>query len=92
VAILISQRVHPEAIKRFLGHTSIMVTVDIYGHPFPSDQEALANARDDAFAQSQTDNDGQGIQPATRATCERAKQCLTFLRWVPRESNPQPSG
>jgi len=55
VAILISQRVHPEAIKRFLGHSSIMVTMDIYGHPFPSDQEALANALDDAFAQSQTD-------------------------------------
>jgi len=55
VAILISQGVHPEAIKRFLGHSSIMVTMDIYGHLFPSDQEALADALDDAFAQSQTD-------------------------------------
>ena len=55
VAILISQGVHPEAIKRFLGHSSIMVTMDIYGHLFPSEQEALAQALDDAFAQSQTD-------------------------------------
>jgi integrase len=55
VAILISQGVHPEAIKRFLGHSSIMVTMDIYGHLFPSEQEALAKALDDAFAQSQTD-------------------------------------
>ena len=55
VAILISQGVHPEAIKRFLGHSSIMVTMDIYGHLFPSEQEALADALDDAFAQSQTD-------------------------------------
>jgi site-specific recombinase XerC len=55
VAILISQGVHPEAIKRFLGHSSIMVTMDIYGHLFPSEQEALARALDDAFAQSQTD-------------------------------------
>lgn len=55
VAILISQGVHPEAIKRFLGHSSIMVTMDIYGHLFPSEQEALAEALDDAFAQSQTD-------------------------------------
>jgi integrase len=55
VAILISQGVHPEAIKRFLGHSSIMVTMDIYGHLFPSEQEKLAAALDDAFAQSQTD-------------------------------------
>ena len=55
VAILISQGVHPEAIKRFLGHSSIMVTMDIYGHLFPSEQEALAEALDDAFARSQTD-------------------------------------
>ena len=32
VAILISQGVHPEAITRFLGHSSIMATMDIYGH------------------------------------------------------------
>jgi hypothetical protein len=51
VAILISQGVHLEAIKRFLGHSSIMVTMDIYGHLFPSEQEALAKALDDAFAQ-----------------------------------------
>lgn len=55
VAILISQGVHPEAIKRFLGHSSITVTMDIYGHLFPSEQEALAEALDDAFARSQTD-------------------------------------
>jgi len=55
VAILISQGVHPEAIKRFLGHSSIMVTMDIYGHLFPSEQEALAKALDDAFTKSQTD-------------------------------------
>lgn len=32
VAILKGGGVHPEAIKRFLGHSSIMVTMDIYGH------------------------------------------------------------
>ena len=55
VAILISEGVHPEAIKRFLGHSSIMVTMDIYGHLFPSEQEALAEALDNAFTKSQTD-------------------------------------
>ena len=36
-----------------------MVTMDIYGHLFPSEQEKLAQALDEAFAQSQTDKDGQ---------------------------------
>lgn len=55
VAILISQGVHPEAIKRFLGHSSIRVTMDICGHLFPSEQEALAEALDNAFTRTQTD-------------------------------------
>jgi hypothetical protein len=41
--------------RGFLGQSSIMVTMDIYGHLFPSEQEALAQALDDAFTQSQTD-------------------------------------
>lgn len=32
-----------------------MVTMDIYGQLFPSEQEALEQALDDAFARSQTD-------------------------------------
>ena len=55
VECVVCAGLHPEAIKRFLGHSSIMVTMDIYGHLFPSEQEALAQALDDAFAQSQTD-------------------------------------
>jgi len=92
VAILISQGVHPEAIKRFLGHSSIMVTMDIYGHLFPSEQEKLAQALDEAFALSQTDKRRTRIRRRPRTTTNKAKQLLTFLKWVPWESNPQPSG
>ena len=53
-ALLISQGVHPEAIKRHLGHSSIVVTMDVYGHLFPSEAESLAEALDDLSAQNQT--------------------------------------
>jgi len=54
-ALLISQGAHPEAIKRHLGHSSIVVTMDVYGHLFPSDSETLAQALDDLYAQSHAD-------------------------------------
>ncbi len=43
-ALLISKGAHPEAIKRHLGHSSIVVTMDVYGHLFPSEAESLAQA------------------------------------------------
>ena len=55
VALLISQGAHPEAIKRYMGHSSIAVTMDVYGHLFPSDAEDLADKLDAMFRESQTD-------------------------------------
>jgi integrase len=46
-ALLISQRAHPKVIQTHLGHSSISVTMDRYGHLFPSDIEALAVALDE---------------------------------------------
>jgi integrase len=54
-ALLISQGGHPEAIKRQLGHSSILVTMDIYGYLFPSDAEALADRMNELSLASQTD-------------------------------------
>ena len=47
-SLLIAQRAHPKAIQVHLGHSSISVTMDRYGHLFPSDMEALAEALDGA--------------------------------------------
>ncbi len=47
-SLLISQGAHPKAVQVHLGHSSISVTMDRYGHLFPSDIEALAVALDDA--------------------------------------------
>lgn len=49
VALLVQQGVHPKAIQAHLGHSSITVTLDRYGHLFPSVEEALAEALDAAF-------------------------------------------
>jgi len=55
VALLINRGAHPEAIKRYMGHSSIAVTMDVYGHLFPSAAEDMADALDELYRQSQTD-------------------------------------
>jgi integrase len=40
-SLLISQGVHPRAVQAHLGHSSIAVTMDRYGHLFPSEFEAI---------------------------------------------------
>jgi integrase len=52
---LIATGANPKAIQSHLGHSSIQVTFDRYGHLFPSDQEALAARMDDVFRDSLTD-------------------------------------
>jgi integrase len=46
-SLLIAQGAHPKAIQQHLGHSSISVTMDRYGHLFPDDQERLAAALDE---------------------------------------------
>ena len=38
-----------------MGHSSIAVTMDVYGHLFPSDAEDLTDKLDAMFRESQTD-------------------------------------
>ncbi|MGH9166343.1 MAG: tyrosine-type recombinase/integrase [Acidimicrobiia bacterium] len=41
-SLLIAEGVHPRAVQAHLGHSSISVTMDRYGHLFPSEFEAIA--------------------------------------------------
>jgi integrase len=41
---------HPKLISAQLGHSTVSITLDRYGHLFPSMQQALAEALDAAFA------------------------------------------
>lgn len=52
VALLIAQGAHPKAIQAHLGHSSITVTLDRYGHLFPSEFETLAQRLDAAHREA----------------------------------------
>ena len=49
VSLLIQLGAHPKAIQERLGHSSITVTMDVYGHLFPSVAEALTERLDEVF-------------------------------------------
>lgn len=49
VALLVQQGAHARAIMEHLGHSSITVTMDTYGHVFPSTLEELAASLDDTY-------------------------------------------
>src|SRR5438128_1651282 len=42
VALAIAEGAHPKAIQTRMGHSSINVTLDRYGHLFPELDEAIA--------------------------------------------------
>lgn len=50
-SLLIELGAHPKVIQEWLGHKSITVTIDVYGHLFPSLSEALAERLDELFRQ-----------------------------------------
>ncbi len=54
-ALMIAAGAHPQHIKRHLGHSSITVTMDQYGHLFPSEADAIAERLDHILRDSQTD-------------------------------------
>jgi hypothetical protein len=55
-ALLIELGAHPKAIQERLGHSSITVTMDVYGHLFPSLNEALTERLDDVFRAARSTN------------------------------------
>ena len=52
VAALIAQGEHPKVIQTRLGHSSIKVTLDRYGHLFEGLDEAAAARLDEMLASS----------------------------------------
>ena len=44
MAFAIAEGAHPKAIQRRMGHSSINVTLDRYGHLFPELDEAIARS------------------------------------------------
>jgi integrase len=48
-SLLIQLGAHPKAIQERLGHSDISVTLNLYGHLFPSLEEHLTDALDDLW-------------------------------------------
>lgn len=58
-ALLIAQGAHPKEIQERLGHSTIRMTFDRYGHLFPTLDQRLSEGLDAAFRETQSkSNDG----------------------------------
>lgn len=56
VALMIAEGAHPEKVKRHLGHGSIAVTMDTYGHLFPAEDGAIADRLHERRLRALADN------------------------------------
>jgi integrase len=63
-ALLIAAGAHPKAVQVHLGHSSIQVTMDRYGHLFPSDAVILPHRLDATHRRTLTDT-GRTVGPST---------------------------
>jgi hypothetical protein len=71
VALAIAQGAHPKAIQARMGHSSVQVTVDRYGHLFPELDANIADGLDVTFRASLTLLQG-GAQDTPRTQMRRA--------------------
>jgi len=53
-SMLIARGAHAKAIQQHLGHSSISVTFDVYGHLLPDEQDRIAAALDQTYDAAQT--------------------------------------
>ncbi len=68
VALLVAQGAHPLAIKERLGHCSITVTLDQYGHLLPSLDEALTEGLESTYREAAEDSLRTADYRAARAS------------------------
>ena len=52
-SMLIAQGCHPKVVQEHLGHSSIVLTMDRYGHLYPEDRSEVSDALDAAFEHSE---------------------------------------
>lgn len=54
-SLLIAEGAHPKAVCEVLGHASIEITMDVYGHLYESAEDALADSLDRVHAEALAD-------------------------------------
>lgn len=57
-ALLIANGAHPKVVQTQLGHSSIMVTMDRYGHLFPDEMDRVADDLDATYRGAETRSNG----------------------------------
>ncbi len=60
-SLLISLGAHPRAIMERLGHSDITITLNVYGHLFPSLEEQLTDGLDELYRSTTSDD----VEPIT---------------------------
>jgi integrase len=93
-SILIAQGEHPKMIQHHLGHSSITVTLDRYGHLFPSDVDAMAERLDQTFLTSQSNERATREQPELIPFPLRDRKGPSdkdFQEWGGEDSNLRPA-
>jgi integrase len=58
-SFLIAQNVHAKVISAILGHASIRITLDLYGHLFPAQLDDAANAVEGIFEEAPANTKGR---------------------------------
>jgi integrase len=70
-ALLVGDGRHIEEVKQYLGHSSIRVTSDRYGHLFPTAKEGMREGLEGVFASGRKTNSEQSVdQTLTRSGSE----------------------
>ena len=68
VALAIAEGAHPKAIQARMGHSSINVTLDRYGHLFPELDESIATAFGERLAAVQATGRTAGVRASAGRT------------------------
>ena len=96
-SLMIPVGAHPKAIQTQLGHSSITVTMDRYGHLSPSDQDDIAarlGTRHQAANQAYVDRmwtDPGSAGQAGASRFARHPSAQGFLEWARQDSNLRPT-
>jgi integrase len=62
VALAIAEGAHPKAIQTRMGHSSINVTLDRYGHLFPELDEAIATSFGARLEEARTEREANVVR------------------------------
>ena len=89
VALAIQHGAHPKAIQERLGHSSIVVTLDRYGHLYEGLDTDLADALDAALRTSRGQAAAWGPSEGVPGTSENGVSAGQ-TGWALRGSNPRP--